>query len=120
MLNLAEYRSRPKLLDDYLPGACLVAPGVVLNKDGSFQRSARFSGPDLESATEAELVATCARINNVLRRFGSGWALVFEAERHAARDYPQARLTHVVGRIADHKIIRIDELLPWRYAAAAT
>jgi len=29
---------------------------------------------------------------------------------------PQARLTDVLGRIADHKIIRIDELLPWRYA----
>jgi hypothetical protein len=25
----------------------------------------------------------------------------------------------VLGRIADHKITRIDELLPWRYAAAA-
>ena len=75
MLSLAEYRSPPALLADYLPWACLVAPGVVLNKDGSFQRSARFRGPDLESATEAELIGTCARINNVLRRFGSNWAL---------------------------------------------
>ena len=89
MLNLAEYRKRPALLADYLPWACLVAPGAILNKDGSFQRSARFRGPDLESATEAELVATCARINNVLRRFGSGWAIFLEAERHHARDYPQ-------------------------------
>ena len=56
MLNLAEYRKRPALLADYLPWACLVAPGIILNKDGSFQRSARFRGPDLESATEAELV----------------------------------------------------------------
>jgi transposase len=30
---------------------------------------------------------------------------------------PQAWLTDVLGRIADHKITRIDELLPWRYAA---
>ena len=29
---------------------------------------------------------------------------------------PQAWLTDVLGRIADHKINRIDELLPWRYA----
>ncbi len=29
---------------------------------------------------------------------------------------PQAWLTSVLGRIADHKITRIDELLPWRYA----
>ena len=30
---------------------------------------------------------------------------------------PQARLTEVLSRIADHKINRIDELLPWCYAA---
>jgi transposase len=28
---------------------------------------------------------------------------------------PQAWLTDVLGRIADHKINRIDELLPWNY-----
>jgi len=101
MLNLAEYRRRPALLADYLPWACLVAPGVVLNKDGSFQRSARFRGPDLESATEAELVATCARINNVLRRFGSGWALFFEAERQAARAYPDSTFPDPASRLVD-------------------
>ena len=103
MLNLAEYRKRPALLADYLPWACLVAPGVILNKDGSFQRSARFRGPDLESATEAELVATCARINNVLRRFGSGWALFLQAERHLARDYPQSDFPDPVSRLVDEE-----------------
>jgi transposase len=29
---------------------------------------------------------------------------------------PQAWLTDVPSRIADHKINRIDELLPWQYA----
>ncbi|MEP3636044.1 MAG: IS66 family transposase [Paracoccaceae bacterium] len=32
---------------------------------------------------------------------------------------PQAWLTWVLAQIADHKITRIDELLPWRYAATA-
>ena len=30
---------------------------------------------------------------------------------------PQAWLTDVLDRIADHKIIRLDELMPWSYAA---
>ncbi len=51
MLNLAEYRKKPQNLADFLPWAALVAPGVVLNKDGSFQRTARFRGSDLDSAT---------------------------------------------------------------------
>ncbi len=32
---------------------------------------------------------------------------------------PQAWLTDVLGRIADHKITRLDELMPWSYAAPA-
>ena len=32
---------------------------------------------------------------------------------------PQAWLTNGLSRIAEHKITRIDELLPWRYAASA-
>ena len=32
---------------------------------------------------------------------------------------PQAWLTDILGRIADHKITRLDELLPWRYAVIA-
>ena len=72
MLNLAEYRKKPQSLADFLPWAALVAEGVILNKDGSLQRTARFRGPDLDSATPAELVGTTARLNNALRRLGSG------------------------------------------------
>lgn len=43
MLNLAEYRKKNAQLADFLPWAALVAPGVVLNKDGSFQRTARIA-----------------------------------------------------------------------------
>src|SRR6056297_3606406 len=32
---------------------------------------------------------------------------------------PQAWLTWVLAQIADHKITRLDELMPWRYAAQA-
>ncbi|GAA0547456.1 type IV secretion system protein VirB4 [Rhizomicrobium palustre] len=103
MLNLAEYRAHPNRLADHLPWALLVAPGIVLNKDGSFQKSFRFRGPDLESATEAELVSACARLNNVLRRFGSGWALFFESERFAAPDYPFSKFPDAATWIVDEE-----------------
>jgi type IV secretory pathway VirB4 component len=90
MLSLREYRNKADRLADFLPWAALVAPGVVLNKDGSFQRSARFRGPDLDSATPAELIATTARLNSALRRLGSGWAIFVEAVRRPAQDYPDS------------------------------
>ena len=101
MINLAEYRNKPSCLADYLPWACLVAPGVILNKDGSYQRTAAFRGPDLDSTTEEGLVAVCARINNALKRFGSGWGLYFEAARLPAQDYPRSHWRDPVAWIID-------------------
>src|SRR5258707_11398239 len=90
MFNLAEYRNKPQSLADFLPWAALISLGVVLNKDGSFQRTARFRGPDLDSATPAELVGVTARLNNALRRLGSGWAIFVEAQRVPATFYPES------------------------------
>ncbi len=103
MFNLAEYRQTSNKLADYLPWACLIAPGVIVNKDGSFQRTARFRGPDLESSTAEGLVAVCARINNVLKRYGSGWALFFEASRRPALEYPTSKWRHPVGWLIDEE-----------------
>src|SRR6202142_647483 len=101
MFRLAEYRERPSCLADYLPWAGLVAAGVVLNKDGSFQRTARFRGPDLESATSHELVASTARLNNALKRLGSGWALFVEAERRPATLYEVSEFPDALSWLVD-------------------
>lgn len=101
MMFLGEYRDRAERLADHLPWAALVAPGVVLNKDGSFLRVLAFRGPDLESATEAELVGACARANNALKRFGSGWALFFDAERREALAYPDSAFPDAASWLVD-------------------
>ena len=101
MINLAEYRRTASRLADYLPWAALVGPGVVLNKDGSFQRSARFRGPDLDSAVAAELVAVAGRINNAFRRLGSGWSIFVEAQRHEASTYPNSTFPDPASALVD-------------------
>ncbi|MDP3674828.1 MAG: conjugal transfer protein TrbE [Novosphingobium sp.] len=103
MLSLREYRGQAERLADFLPWAALVAPGVVLNKDGSFQRSARFRGPDLDSATPAELIATTARLNSALRRLGSGWAVFVEAVRRPAQDYPASDFPDPASALVDEE-----------------
>lgn len=101
MMNLAEYRNRRDRLADFLPWAALVAKGVVLNKDGAFQRTARFRGPDLESSTASELVAITSRLNNALRRLGSGWAIFVEAQRRQARGYPSSPFLDPASELVD-------------------
>ncbi len=90
MLDLRPYRQTGARLSDYLPWAGLIAPGVVLNKDGAFQRTLTFRGPDLDSSTPSELMGQGARLNNALRRFGSGWCLHVEARRAPAPGYPDS------------------------------
>ena len=101
MMNLAEYRNRNTRLADFLPWVALVGDGVVLNKDGSFQRTARFRGPDLDSAVPAELVAVAGRLNNAFRRLGSGWAIFVEAQRHEAATYPASRFPDPASALVD-------------------
>ena len=101
MFNLSEYRAKHTRLADFLPWAALLDDGVVLNKDGSFQRTARFRGPDLDSAVPAELVAVAGRLNNALRRLGSGWAVFFEAQRQPASAYPESVFPDIASALVD-------------------
>jgi type IV secretion system protein VirB4 len=103
MLNLREFRSGASRLADWLPWACLVGPGIVLNKDGSFQRTIRYRGPDLDSATEVELMSVTSRVNNVLKRFGAGWALFFDATRVPASAYPRSLFPDAVSWLVDEE-----------------
>jgi len=101
MMNLAEYCRTASRLADFLPWAALVGPGIVLNKDGSLQRTASFRGPDLDSAVAAELVAVASRINNAFRRLGSGWSIFVEAQRSEAATYPDSQFPDPASGLVD-------------------
>jgi type IV secretion system protein VirB4 len=101
MFSFRQYREPTCRLPDVLPWACLVAPGVVLQKDGLLQKTLAFRGPDLASASESELVSAVARLNNALKRLGTGWALFVEAQRFDASAYPGSVWTHPAAQIVD-------------------
>ena len=101
MLYLREYRPKADRLFDHLPWVALIGPGLVLNKDGSFQKTLGFRGPDLASATDAGLVATRAQLNNALRRLGSRWCLHVEALRATSQAYPESQFPDPVSALID-------------------
>ncbi len=103
MLDIREHRKNPDRLSDVLPWAALAAPDVVLNKDGSFQTTVRYRGPDLDSSTEEELLVKAAHINNVLRRLGSSWAIYAEASRDIAQPYPDSEFSDPVSALIDEE-----------------
>jgi type IV secretion system protein VirB4 len=101
MMRLAEYANHPQRLADFVPWAALVAEGVILNKDGSFMRTAEVRGPDLDSATPSELVSVTARLNAALRRLGSGWMVQMEAQRLPSASYPESSFPDPVSTLVE-------------------
>lgn len=94
---------RPKQLSDLLPWAAIVAPGVVLQKDGILQSSFAFRGPDLQTASAAEVNYSNEQIHNALRRLPGGWAVHCEAQRYVSSAYPRGSFQNAAARIVDRE-----------------
>src|SRR5215831_1826532 len=88
-MQLVEHRNQPKGLADLLLYDSLVEDGILLQQDGSLLAVWSFRGPDMASATHAEMAALSARLNNILR-LGSGWMIHCDAIRTRAPEYPSA------------------------------
>ena len=88
MIKLADFRPRAQGMPDLLPWAALVAPGVVLNKDGSLLAAWKVRGQDTASATFDEMDWISGKANSALRQLGNGWMLHMNASRKYSRAYP--------------------------------
>ena len=64
-MDLREYKINRNMTSSYVPWFALVAPGVILNDDGSFQKTYRYRGRDLDSSTDFELMNIQAAVNNI-------------------------------------------------------
>ena len=84
-----------------MPWAALVDEGIVLNKDGSFQRTAKFRGPDLDSAVPAELVAVAGRLNNAFAAVGFRLGCLRRGAAEPATLYPEGYFPDAASALVD-------------------
>ncbi|MFP3631733.1 transporter, partial [Burkholderia sp. SIMBA_045] len=68
-----EYRDEAQGLADLLRYTRPLEPGIMQGKGGELIAGFFYRGTDTESASNGELEAIAARLNDALRRFGSGW-----------------------------------------------
>ena len=87
---LKEYSEEKGKLSSYIPWICLIDKGVVLNKNGTLQKTLKYRGYDLDSSTVYELKNINAKLNDVIKRLGQGWSLNVEARRKRCTDYIEA------------------------------
>jgi type IV secretion system protein VirB4 len=83
-----EHRKEPRGLADLLLPYALIDDGILLQQDGSLLAGWTYRGPDMMSASAAEMDALSARLNSVLR-LGGGWMIQCDAIRTRAPGYPR-------------------------------
>lgn len=77
-----------RLYDSKLPGFNEKVT-IVLNKDGSFQVTMTYHGPDLDSAVEAEMSMITMQLNQELYSIPTDYVLYFESQRIPSTAYPK-------------------------------
>src|SRR3982751_6021372 len=87
VMQITQYRTRARGLADLLLPFALIEDGILLQQDGSLLVAWSFRGPDMHSATHAEMHALAARLNAILR-LGSGWMIHTDLIRSRAPGYP--------------------------------
>jgi type IV secretion system protein TrbE len=88
--RLREHRRHPQGLPDLLSWLHLVAPGTLLQKNGSFLTGWRYRGPDLAAATPEELDTLARHLNDALLPYGDGWMFHVDFIRRPAAGYAPA------------------------------
>lgn len=101
MFPLSHHREPCNRLPDLLPWAALVAPGVVLQKDGLLQKTSAVRGRDLASCSPQEVGYAALQLNKALMRLGTGWSLFWESQRCIYTDYPSIEWRHSAAWVAD-------------------
>jgi len=100
-MQITQHRTRARGLADLLLPFAVIEDGVLLQQDGSLLVAWSFRGPDMHSATHAEMHALAARLNAILR-LGSGWMIHTDLIRSRAPGYPsQGEFPHTVTRVID-------------------
>lgn len=88
---------------DLLLWGHLVAPGVVLQKNGTLLGTWGYRGPDLDSSTPSQLALLSDTFNRALLPFGKNWLLHVDAIRKPASGYPSPSFPDPVTHLIDEE-----------------
>ena len=106
MQMLKDYRDTAEALPDLLNYGFIIDEGVYLNKDGSVSAGFYYHAPDVNSSTPIERNILAHRMNRLLARLGTGWAINIDAIRKPIADYPDRAECHfsdIVNALIDEE-----------------
>jgi type IV secretion system protein VirB4 len=101
--RLREHRTEPAGLADLLGWGFLIDDGVILQKDGSILAGFRYAGPDVSSATAAELDTLSRHVNDAIVPFADEWMFHVDAIRRPASAYAPSLFPDPVTQLIDEE-----------------
>ncbi|MBA2649060.1 MAG: hypothetical protein H0U75_05560 [Legionella sp.] len=88
-MKLKEHLSQEFGFSDKLNYAHLIDDGIIVNKDGAYLVTYQFRGPDLYSASAAELDGLTSIFNRMVTFLDDGWMLHVDELRVPSLSYPK-------------------------------
>lgn len=88
-MKLKNHLSKNPGLSDLLNYAHFIDEGIILNKDGAYVVTYKFSGPDINSATTGELDALTSNFNRMSTFLDDGWMIHVDELRIPSLVYPE-------------------------------
>lgn len=99
-----EYRDKDIGFADMLRYNRMIADGVCLCKGGELMAGFWFRGVDMDSSTNAQIMALMVRINAAFAKFNSGWMVHVDAVRSHKMEYlKEGDFHHPILKLMDEE-----------------
>lgn len=98
---IKEFQNEKNKLSTYVPWIAMIDESIILNRNGTFQKTLKFRGHDLDHSTKLELQNSDSRLNNVLRRLEGNWTMHIEARRVKSREYKTTEIMNYATKFID-------------------
>src|SRR5215469_16808677 len=104
MMRVRKQGLKAKSMGDLLLPIAVVAPGVVLSRDGALSATWKIRGPDMASETHHHMAVMNNRINELISGLGNGWMLQVDAIRFPSPGYcPAGHFQDITTRVIDEE-----------------
>lgn len=100
---LREYNEEKNKLSTYLPWLLFCDEGIILNKNGTLQKTIEYRGFDLDREEIVDLKNKTIQLNNIFKRISGGWSLSIDAIRKKCKKYIKSEFSDKAGKIIEEK-----------------
>lgn len=99
---IKEFQEEKNKLSTYVPWLAMIdKSGIILNRNGTFQKTLKYRGHDLDHSTLYELQNSNGQLNNVLRRLEGNWTIHVEARRVKSKEYKTTNTMNYTTKLID-------------------